>query len=386
MQRIRNIAYSKHVPGVKSIPTNGARNSIVHATNTLVSAQPAAVVLPGDVQPSSPTHPPPTVVPQPLQVSTANCIHTTDTVLEKPSDTANKYGTLQRLFSRKPVALTPPPVPPTQLPYQNYIEPGCATSPSCSAQRTASTTASTHAYQQPSLQHLVLNTTAVNDCVLHTSTKTLDNYPEFNNPSNATTSIRSLNTDVQQVSSLGSLQNPESTTLSVKTMLLHPTNTVSAYLPATCDQQVSQSHHALHCGNLTPKDWSNDDSGNNLSSIIPNFQRLQMRVGIHCGDVVGGVVGKKVPRYHLFGDTVTIANYLESHGRPNRVQLSEQAVVSLCSPQTFEYDSLQYLSELQLEYRGRFYPPSMEVPLYQYWIFRKDSIPVFDEEDLEDER
>ena len=46
---------------------------------------------------------------------------------------------------------------------------------------------------------------------------------------------------------------------------------------------------------------------------------VNMRVGIHSGRVVAGIVGVKGPRYHLFGQTVAYAEKMESHGVPGRV-------------------------------------------------------------------
>merc|ERR1719408_78217 len=52
--------------------------------------------------------------------------------------------------------------------------------------------------------------------------------------------------------------------------------------------------------------------------------QVACRVGVHHGPCVGGIVGCKMQRYHLFGKLLSIVEGLESSSIPHQVQVSKE--------------------------------------------------------------
>ncbi len=75
---------------------------------------------------------------------------------------------------------------------------------------------------------------------------------------------------------------------------------------------------------------------------------LQMRVGMHSGPVVGGVIGRKRLVYDVWGDTVNLASRMESNGVRGRIQVS-QATHDLLGSEF----PMELRGEIPLRGRGR---------------------------------
>ena len=76
------------------------------------------------------------------------------------------------------------------------------------------------------------------------------------------------------------------------------------------------------------------DTVHSLSNEIG--EELAVRIGIHTGPAVAGVLGKRKLFYDVWGDTVNTAARMEAYGSPDRIQVTEAVYQQLHETYAFE--------------------------------------------------
>lgn len=106
---------------------------------------------------------------------------------------------------------------------------------------------------------------------------------------------------------------------------------------AACGLREGIAEHAINCIAAAQQMLYYLEERNRKHEI-----KWRMRVGIHSGPIVAGVVGKKKFRYDLFGDTINTASRMESSGEPGKINISGPT-----------YQLVK--NDIDCEYRGEIY-------------------------------
>ena len=78
-----------------------------------------------------------------------------------------------------------------------------------------------------------------------------------------------------------------------------------------------------HAGNAISAAMEMIELVKNELDARDGLHHFEVRIGVHTGPVIAGIVGIKKWQYDIWGDTVNIASRMESMSKPGRVNLSE---------------------------------------------------------------
>jgi adenylate cyclase len=110
-----------------------------------------------------------------------------------------------------------------------------------------------------------------------------------------------------------------------------------SYMCVSFDSVINAAHAAMEMSRIQYT----------IQNTEFNPSMLQYRIGVHCGPVTAGVIGKERMQYDVWGDTVNVASRMESSGEPGRVHVSEAFASNLQSNTEYRIQNSMSESENQ---------------------------------------
>ncbi|XP_066891503.1 guanylate cyclase soluble subunit beta-1 isoform X2 [Kogia breviceps] len=93
-------------------------------------------------------------------------------------------------------------------------------------------------------------------------------------------------------------------------------------------------------------------------------ESVQITIGVHTGEVVTGVIGQRMPRYCLFGNTVNLTSRTETTGQKGKINVSEYTYRCLMTPENSD-------PQFHLEHRGPVSMKGKKEPMQVWFLSRK---------------
>ncbi|KRT86481.1 Adenylate and Guanylate cyclase, partial [Oryctes borbonicus] len=97
--------------------------------------------------------------------------------------------------------------------------------------------------------------------------------------------------------------------------------------------------------------------------VMMDGELMKITIGIHSGEVVTGVIGHRMPRYCLFGNTVNLTSRTETTGEPGKINVSEDAYSCLCGEENQD-------ESFHFEYRGPVTMKGKSEPMNVWFLSR----------------
>ena len=97
----------------------------------------------------------------------------------------------------------------------------------------------------------------------------------------------------------------------------------------------------------------------------------KMRIGLHSGNVVGGIVGVKKYLYDVFGDTINTASRMESNSAPMRVNISEETYRFVKDSDFIKSNHITFERRTPIQVKGK-------GAMIMYFVSRPGRSPVND--------